>query len=152
MTHPAVDHLPEEATSTLLRICERLSRSRHAGLAQWATSTSDALLIRLMSVTSGEPVQVVDFRACGPLAQLEAAELEDLRVAVLAGAADSDDESVVEWCTRMDRLIDAELWRRRYEQSVIDAKAAVMEAEERRLACQTRPVRACRGVSTRSGD
>ncbi len=152
MTHPAVDHLPEEATSTLLRICERLSRSRHAGLAQWATATSDALLIRLMSVTSGEPVQVVDFQACGPLAQLTAAELEELQVAVLAGAANNADESVVEWCTRMDRLIVADFWRREYEQSVIDAKAAVMEAEERRLACQVRPVRACRSVPPLSGD
>jgi len=151
MTHPAVDHLPEEATATLLRICERLSRSRHPGLAQWATSASDALLIRLASVSSGARIDVVDFVACGPLAHLEAAELEEMRMVVRAGASESDDESVVEWCTRMDRLIAADFWRREYEQAVIDAKASVMEAEERNLACQARPVRACRSAPPRSG-
>ena len=30
MTHPPVDDLPEEATSTLLDVCWQLSQSRHA--------------------------------------------------------------------------------------------------------------------------
>jgi hypothetical protein len=147
MTHPAVDHLPEKATSTLLRICERLSRSQLPGLAQWAASTSDALLVQLASVTSGARIDVVDFQACGPLAQLETAELEELRVVVLAVATNSDDASVVEWCTRMDRLINADFWRREYEQAVFDAKAAAMEAEERSLACKARTAPNLRGVS-----
>ena len=53
MTYPAVDDLPEEATSTLLDVCTQLSRSRHAGLARWAASVSDALLVRLVTVTTG---------------------------------------------------------------------------------------------------
>jgi hypothetical protein len=96
MTHPAVDDLPEEATATLLGVCEQLSLSRHAGLARWATSVSDALLVRLASVTSGERVHVIDFEPCGPLAQLNAAELEGLHSVVLAGAEALDDEAVVE--------------------------------------------------------
>jgi hypothetical protein len=134
MTHPAVDHLPEEATSTLLDVCWQLSKSRHAGLARWAASVSDALLVRLATVTAGVRVDVTDIEPCRPLAELDGAELEGLYSVLLAGADASDDESVVEWCTRMGRLIVAEFYRRAYEQSVIDAKAAVIEAEERRLA------------------
>ena len=44
MTYPPVDDLPEVATSTLLGVCTQLSQSRHAGLARWASSASDALL------------------------------------------------------------------------------------------------------------
>jgi len=138
MNHPAVDHLPEQATSTLLNICEQLSMSKHAGLARWATSVSDALLIRLMSVTSGTRFDVIDFVPCGPLALLDAAELDGLHAVVIARAVTSDDESVVEWCTRMDGLIVADLYRRAYEQVAVDAKAAAMVAEERRLACVAR--------------
>jgi hypothetical protein len=64
MTHPAVDDLPEKATSTLLGVFEQLSLSRHAGLARWAASMSDALLVRLASATSGAPVDVIDFEPC----------------------------------------------------------------------------------------
>jgi hypothetical protein len=138
MNHPAVDELPEEATSTLLNICEQLSMSKHAGLARWATSVSDALLIRLMSVTSGTRFDVIDFVPCGPLALLDAAELDGLHAVVIAGAVTSDDASVVDWCTRMDRLIVADFYRRAYEQVAVDAKAAAMVAEERRLACVAR--------------
>jgi hypothetical protein len=150
MTHPAVDELPEAATSALLGLYEQLSRSRHPRLARWAAAVSDALLVQLASVTSGARIDVVDFEACGPLAQLDDVELEALRAVVL-GATTSDDVSVVEWCTRMDRLIDADLWRREYEQAVIDAKAAVIEAEERRLACQARTTPHLRSVSPWSG-
>jgi hypothetical protein len=51
MTHRPVDDLPAEATSTLLGVCEQLSLSPHVGLARWAASVSDALLVRLASVT-----------------------------------------------------------------------------------------------------
>ena len=133
MTYPTIDDLPEEATSTLLGVCSQLSQSRHAGLARWAASVSDALRVRLVSVTTGVHVGGTTTEPCQPLAKLDAAELEGLYSLVLAGAEASDDESVVQWCTRMGRLIVAEIYRRAYKQSVIDAKAAVIEAEEQRL-------------------
>ena len=140
MTHLPVDDLPEEATSTLLGVVDQLSLSRHAGLALWAASVSDALLVRLASVTSGARVDVIDFEPCGPLTRLDAAELERLHSVVGAGTEASDDESVVEWCNRMGRLIVAEFYRRAYlQQAAIDAKAAAIEAEERRLAHEARP-------------
>ncbi len=86
MTHPPVDDLPEEATSTLPGVGEQLSLSRHAGLARWAGSVSDALLVRLASVTSGARVDVIDFEPCGSLAWLDAAELKGLYSVELAGA------------------------------------------------------------------
>ncbi len=138
MTHPPVDDLPEKATSTLLDVCEQLSLSRHAGLAQWAASVSDALLVRLASVKRGERVDIVDFEPCGPLARLDPAELKGLRSVVLALGEVSDDESVVEWCALMGRLIVADFCRRAYEQAAIDAKVAVIEAEEWRLAREAR--------------
>jgi hypothetical protein len=138
MTHPPVDDLPEEATSMLLGVCEQLSQSRHAGVARWAALVSDVLLVRLASVRRGERVEVIDFEPCGPLAWLDAAELEGLHSVMLAGADASDDESVVEWCTRMVQLLVAEFYRRACEQAAIDAKVAVIEAEERRLACEAR--------------
>ena len=58
---------------------------------------------------------------------------------VLAGAEAGYDELVVEWCTHMDRLIVADFYRRAYEQAAVDAKAAVIEAEEGRLAREARP-------------
>lgn len=138
MTHPAVGNLPEEATGTLLGICERLSLSRHPGLAQWASSTSDALLIQLVSVANGAPVEVVDFEPCGPLALLEHAELDGLHTVVVACALASADDAVVEWCTRMTGLVVADFYRRLYEQAAIDAKAAVIVGEERRRGCPSR--------------
>jgi hypothetical protein len=138
MTYPAVDDLPEEATSTLLGVCGQLSQSRHAGLARWAASVSDALLVQLVSVTTGARVDVTDIEPCQPLARLDGAELEGLHGVLLAGADASDDESVVEWCTRMVHLLVAEFYRRACEQAAIDAKVAVIEAEERRLACEAR--------------
>ena len=146
MTHPPVDDLPEEATSTLLGVFEQLSLSRHAGLARWAASVSDALLVRLASVTSGARVDVIDFEPCGPLTWLDAGELEGLHSVVVAGAEASDDEAVVGWCTRVGRLIVADFYRRAYEQAAIDAKAAVIEAEEGRLAHEARPTLDLPGV------
>ena len=146
MTHPPVDDLSQEATSTLLGVCEQLSLSRHAGLARWAASVSDALLVRLASVVSGARVDVIDFEPCGPLAWLDAAELEGLHSLVLAGVDASDDEQVVEWCTRMCQLIVAEFYRREYEQATIDAKVDAIEAEERRLAREARGAPDPRGV------
>ena len=139
MTYPAVDALPEAATSTLLGVCAQLSRSRHRGLARWATSVSDALLVRLVSVTTGVHVGGTSSDARWPLASLDAAELEGLHSLLLAGAEASDDESVVQWCTRMNGLIIADLCRRELERAAIDAKAAAIVAEERRLACLARP-------------
>ena len=151
MTHPRVDDLPEQATSTLLSVFEQLSQSRQAGLARWAASVSDALLVRLVTVIAGERVDVTDIEPCRPLAQLNGAELEGLHSVLLAGTDASDDESVVEWCTRMCQLIAAEFFRRQYEQAAIDAKAAVIEAEERRLGCEARRAPDLRRVSPRSG-
>jgi hypothetical protein len=134
MTYPAVDDLAEEATSTLLGVCAQLSRSRHPGLARWASTVSDALLIQLVSVTTGVRVDPTGNEPC-PLWTLAAAELEGLHSLLLAGAEASDDESVVHWCTRMNGLILADFCRRESEQMVIDAKVEAIVAEERRLAC-----------------
>jgi hypothetical protein len=137
MTYPTVDDLPEEATSTLLGVCAQLSGSRHPGLARWAASVSDALLVRLVAVTTG-----VNIGGCTSeprsLKTLAARELEGLRALMLAGAEASEDESVVAWCTRMNGLIIADLCRRELEQAAIDAKAEAIVAEERRIACRMR--------------
>jgi hypothetical protein len=146
MTYPAVDDLPEEATSTLLGVCAQLSRSRHPGLARWASSVSDALLIRLVSVTTGVHVDGSSNEAC-PLTTLAGAELEGLYALLLAGTEASDDESVVRWCTRMNGLILADLCRRELEQLAIDAKAEAIMAEERRIACRLRAAPGLRIVS-----
>jgi hypothetical protein len=97
MTYPTVDDLPEEATATLLGVCAQLSQSRHPGLARWAVSVSNALLVRLVSVTTGVHVDGTTTEPRQPLAKL-------------------------------------------------DAKAAAIEAEERRLACLARPALALRTV------
>ena len=139
MSHPSVDDLPEEATSTLLGVCSQLSQSRHPGLARWAASVSDALLVRLVTVTTGVHVGGTTTEPCPPLAKLDGAELDGLYSLLFAGAEASDDESVVRWCTRMSWLIVAEIYRREYIQMAIDAKVAGIEAEERRLARLMRP-------------
>jgi hypothetical protein len=129
MTYPAVDDLPEEATTTLLDVCTQLSRSRHAGLSRWAAAVTDALLVQLVTVTTGATVDATDIEPPRPLALLDAAELDALHSLLRAGAEASDDESVVEWCTRTSRLIVADLNRREYEQqAAMDAKAAVIIA------------------------
>jgi hypothetical protein len=139
MTYPAVDELPEEATATLLGVCSQLSQSRHRGLARWAASVADALLVRLVTVTTGVRIDGTTTEPGQPLAKLDAAELEGLYSVLLAGAEASDDETVARWCTRMSRLIVAEVYRREYIQVAIDAKVAAIETEERRLACVARP-------------
>jgi hypothetical protein len=142
MTHPPVDDLPEEAAATLLGVCGQLSQSRQAGLARWAASVSDALLARLVTVTTGARVDFTDTEPGRPLAQLDAAELEWLQSVLLAGADACDDEAVIEWCTRMGRLIVAEFYRREYERAAINAKAAAIEAKElARGAASARPSR-----------
>jgi hypothetical protein len=150
MTYPTIDDLPEEATSTLLGVCSQLSQSRHRGLAQWAASVSDALLVRLVTVTTGVHVGGTTSEPGQPLAKLDAAELEGLYSLLLAGAEASDDESVARWCTRMSRLIVAEVCRRELIQVAIDAKVAAIEAKERRLACEARSVLVLRTVSASS--
>ena len=147
MSYPAVDDLPEEATSMLLGVCSQLSQSRHPGLARWAASVSDALLVRLVTVTTGVHVDSTKTEPGQSLAKLDAAELEGLYAVLLAGAEASDDEFVARWCTRMSRLIVAEVCRRELLQVAID-NAADIEAEERRLACMARPVPALRTVSS----
>jgi len=146
MTYPTVDDLPEEATSTLLGVCSQLSQSRHPSLARWAASVSDALLVRLVTVTTGVHVDGATTGPGQPLAKLDAAELEGLYSVMLAGAEASDDEFVARWCTRMSRLIVAEVYRREYIQVAIDAEAASNESDERRLACAARPAPAIRTV------
>ena len=147
MTYPSVDDLPEEATSMLLGVCSQLSQSRHQGLARWAASVSDALLVRLVTVTTGVHVDGTTTEPGQSLAKLDAAELEGLYAVLLAGAEASDDEFVARWCTRMSRLIVAEVCRRELLQVAIDANAADIEAEDRRGACAARPVPALRTVS-----
>ena len=147
MSYPTVDDLPEEATSMLLGVCSQLSQSRHPGLARWAASVSDALLVRLVTVTTGVHVDGTATEPGQPLAKLDAAELEGLYAVLLAGAEASDDEFVARWCTRMSRLIVAEVCRRELLQVAID-NAADIEAVERRLACTARPVSALRTVSS----
>jgi hypothetical protein len=149
MTYPAVDDLPEEATSTLLGVCAQLSRSRHPGLARWASSVSDALLVRLVSVTTGVHVDGAGNEPC-PLKTLAAAELEGLHALLLAGTEAGEDGSVVDWCTRMNGLILADLCRRELERLAIDAKAEAIMAEERRIASLTGRVPDLRMVSRRS--
>ncbi len=150
MTYPTVDDLPEAATSTLLSVCTQLSQSRHPGLSRWAASVSDALLVRLVSATTGVSIEGSSTEPARPLAKLDAAELDGLYAVMLAGAEASDDESVARWCTRMSQLIVADFYRRESIQVAIDAKAAVIEAEERRLACLARPVPELHSVSRRS--
>jgi hypothetical protein len=147
MSYPTVDDLPEEATSMLLGVCSQLSQSRHPGLARWAASVSDALLVRLVTVTTGVHVDSTATEPGQSLAKLDAAELEGLYAVLLAGAEASEDEFVARWCTRMSRLIVAEVCRRELLQVAID-NAADIEAEERRLACMARPVPALRTVSS----
>jgi hypothetical protein len=147
MSYPAVDDLPEEATSMLLGVCSQLSQSRHPGLARWAASVSDALLVRLVTVTTGVHVDSTKTEPGQSLAKLDAAELEGLYAVLLAGAEASDDEFVARWCTRMSRLIVAEVCRRELLQVAID-NAADIEAEERRLACAARPVPELRTVQS----
>lgn len=146
MTYAAVDDLPEEATSILLGVCAQLAQSRHAGLAGWAAAVSDALLVRLVTVTTGAIVDVTDIKPPRPFAQLDGAELDALHALLAAGAEASDDEFVAEWCTRTVGLIVADFYRRAYEQAAIDAKAAAIVAEERRLDCRARPVPELRSV------
>src|ERR1700753_423638 len=147
VTYPSVDDLPEEATSTLLGVCSQLSQSRHRGLARWAAAVSDALLVRLVTVTTGVHVDGTTTEPGQSLAKLDAAELEGLYAVLLAGAEASDDEVVARWCTRMSRLIAAGVCRRELLQVAIDANAADIEAEDRRGACAARPVPALRTVS-----
>jgi hypothetical protein len=139
MTYPAVGDLPEDATSTLLGVCAQLSRSRHPGLARWAGSVSDALLVRLVSVTTGVDVGSSASERC-PLTALDDAELEGLHALLRAGAEASDDDAVVQWCTRMSSLIVADFCRRELIQLAVDAKAAAIVAEERRLGCLAHPM------------
>jgi hypothetical protein len=140
MTYPAVGELPEDATSTLLGVCAQLSRSRHPGLARWASTVSDALLVRLVSVTTGVDVGGTGSSERCPLTALDDAELEGLHALLLAGSEASDDEAVVQWCTRMNGLIVADFCRRELIQLAIDAKAAAIVAEERRLGCLSLPL------------
>ncbi|WP_343709037.1 hypothetical protein [Mycobacterium sp.] len=137
MRYPAVDDLPGAATSTLLGVCAQLSRSRHPGLARWATSVSDALLVRLVAVTTGVHLDGAS-SAPRPLQTLDNAELDGLHALLLAGAEASDDDSVVACCTRMNELIIADLCRRELERAAMEAKAAAIVAEERRLDCLAR--------------
>lgn len=71
------------------------------------------------------------------LADLNTAELTALRQTGVAGACTGDDD-FVDRCTRTDKLIVAELYLRAYKQAAIDAKAAVIIDEERRLASGAR--------------
>jgi hypothetical protein len=71
------------------------------------------------------------------LADLDTTELIELRQAVAAVARTADD-GFGDWCTRTDKLIVAELYLRAYAQAAIDANAAVIIDEERRLACAAR--------------
>ena len=142
MTHPAVDKLPQDALYTLLGICEQLAKSRHANLARWGSWVSDALLVQLMSVLNSARYDVVDFEPCGPLSLLDTYELDGLQAVMIASSVASPDDAVVDWCTRMSGLVDAESYRRLLIQNAIDAKSEAIIAEERRLACVAGKTRA----------
>jgi hypothetical protein len=71
------------------------------------------------------------------LTDLSTTELTELRRAVSAAAGTGDDE-FVDRCARTGKLIVAELYLRACVQAAIDAKAAVIIDEERRLACGAR--------------
>lgn len=62
------------------------------------------------------------------LAELNSAELMDLREVVTAGTRAGDD-AFVDWCTRTGGQIVAELYLRAYTQAAIDAKAAPIAAK-----------------------
>ncbi len=68
------------------------------------------------------------------LARLSTLEIAQLRQVLTAGARAGGDHDFVDWCTRMGRLVIAELYLRTYTQAAIDAKAAVIVDEERRIA------------------
>ena len=89
-------------------------------------------------------------RAHNDLAGFTIAIISVLYAVLLAGAEASDDESVARWCTRMSRLIVAEVHRRELIQVAIDAKVGAIAAEERRLACEAREAPAPRDVSASS--
>src|ERR1700761_8702339 len=67
------------------------------------------------------------------LTGLDNAELNRLREVVAAETRSGEGDFVIR-CARADKLIVAELYRRVYIQAAIDAKAAVIIDEERRLA------------------
>jgi hypothetical protein len=138
MTYPAVDDLPEAAASALLGVFAQLSQSRHPGLARWAFTVSNALLCRLVSVTTGVNVGGTGKEDRRPLATLTAAELDGLHALLLAGAEASDDESVARWCSRMDGLVIADFYRRELEEAALGAKVDAIIAGERRPAGETR--------------
>ncbi|MGA9489614.1 MAG: hypothetical protein WBV80_05095 [Mycobacterium sp.] len=69
-----------------------------------------------------------------PLARLSAVEIAELRQALADGERAGGDDDLVDWCTKMGRLVTAELYLRAYTQAAIDAKAAVIVDEERRIA------------------
>lgn len=69
-----------------------------------------------------------------PLARLSAVEIAELRQSLADGARAGRDDDLVNWCTKMGRLVNAELHLRAYTQAAIDAKAAVIVDEERRIA------------------
>ena len=71
------------------------------------------------------------------LVDRDTSELVELRRAVAAGAR-TGDHDFVDRCARTDRLVVAELYLRTYVQAAVDAKAAVIIDEERRLACEAR--------------
>jgi hypothetical protein len=68
------------------------------------------------------------------LTQLRTDELVELRPVLTAGADAGDDDEFADWCTRMSQLVTAELYLRVYHQVAIDAKAAAIVDEERRIA------------------
>jgi len=91
LSHPSTI-LPEEATSTLLGVCAPAIPVATPGAWRGgALSVSNALLVRLVSVTTGPfHVDGTTTEPCQPLAKLDAAELEGLYALLLAGTEASD--------------------------------------------------------------
>ncbi|BBX47959.1 hypothetical protein GCM10009641_09970 [Mycobacterium cookii] len=74
------------------------------------------------------------------LTRLSSAELAELRQVLAEGARSGREDDFVDWCTNMGQLVIAQLYLRIYHQVAIDAKAAAIVDEERRIAqSRTRP-------------
>lgn len=131
-----VDGLSEQAAAALLDVFQHLAVLRSPGLARWAASVDDALLARLLRLSTGVRAEFADTEPV-PLSALDAAELVGLHEIV--AAAGEADPAIREWCTEMGRNITAQLEDLQYDQALVNARSAAIEAEELRRERESRP-------------
>ncbi len=141
--HPGVEGLSEQAAAALLDVFQHLALLRSPGLARWAAAVSDALLARLLWLSTGVRAEFADTEPV-PLSALDAAELVGLHEIV--AAAGEADQAIREWCTEMGRNITAALEDLQYDQALVNAKVGCIEAEELRIAREARPAPDLRGL------